>query len=156
MTIPLKSFMNWNFSNGIFIHNHPPSMHLCICLVHTQYKSFLKVEGPSSYIKSKWNCEHPFCSYDCTMSFRVQEWLCTVHAPTKSTNGPYHMHPCIKTSQNRYTNTALHSAVWVCHLGTAKFLVKELEVSSRYHMTAQHNPAIYLKYCSISTEAHAV
>ena len=128
MTIPLKSFMNWNFSNGI--HNHP-SMHAqCfnafVCLLDAHTVQIIPESGRtySSYIKSKWNCEHPFCSHDCTMSFRVQEWLCTVHAPTKSTNAPYHMHSCIKTSQNSFTNTALHSAVWVCHLEMVNFLLR--------------------------------
>ena len=56
-----------------------------------------------------------------------------MYAPTKSTNGPYHatmhtnMYKCHKT--DNYTNTALHSAVWVCHLEIVKFLVEEFQIS---------------------------
>ena len=62
--------------------------------------------------------------------------------------------PCIKTSQNNFTNTALHSAVSVCHLEIAKFLVEELKCPP--DITGQHNTTrLNLRYWSISTEAHA-
>ena len=86
--------------------------------------------------------------------FRNDYVLC-MHQPKAQM--AHTMQPCIKTSQNSFTNTALHSAVWVCHLEIVKFLVEELKCPpdiTGQHTTSRLYLRIYLSGPALSVVVH--